>query len=56
MTLEKTLSDIEAEAQALVVFSGYKITIEEARDRVCESLGWVNYAHCVRCKSFRGKG
>lgn len=51
---ERTLLEIEAEAQALRVNSGFKVTIEQARDRVCDSQGWVDYAHCVSCKEQRG--
>ncbi len=53
-TREMTLEEIEAEAVLLRVGSGFKLTIEQARDRVAGSLGWVNYAHCLKCKTFRG--
>lgn len=51
---EPTRAQIEREAQELRIFSGYKVTLQEARDRVCDSLGWVNWAHMLRCKTKRG--
>lgn len=54
MTRETTLPEIEAEAELLRVCSGFKLSIEQARDRVAGACGWVSYAHCLTCKSFRG--
>lgn len=50
---EPSLAEIETEAELRRVFSGFKLTTEQARDRVCDSMGWVSYAHCVRCKEKR---
>lgn len=51
---EMTLQEIEVEAQTLRVMSGFKVSTESARDRVCDGQGWVNYAHCLKCKAIRG--
>ena len=50
---EPTIADVEREAVMLRVSSGFKVTLMQARDRVAESLGWVNYDHMIRCKSMR---
>lgn len=51
---EPTKEALEREAQELHVLSGFKVTIEQARNRVCESCGWVNWDHMSRCKEKRG--
>ena len=51
---EPTIDAIRQEAELLRVSSGFKLTIEQALDRVCDSLGWVSYSHCLRCKATRG--
>lgn len=51
---ESTLQEIEVEAQTLRIISGFKLTIEQARNRICDGLGWVHYAHCLQCKAIRG--
>lgn len=54
---ERTILQIEAEAQALrrEALRRYNIvSIESARNRVAESQGWVDYAHCLKCKEQRG--
>lgn len=53
---ERTLLQIEAEAQALRREAKRRynlVSIESARNRVAESQGWVDYAHCVQCKQKR---
>lgn len=50
---ELTLQEIEVEAQTLRVMSGFRVSSESARDRICNGQGWVSYAHCLRCKAFR---
>lgn len=50
---EPTLAEIELEAQTLRIVSGFKVSIEEARNRVCDSFGWVTYEHCLNCKTTR---
>lgn len=51
---EPLIATMERDAQELRVCSGLKVTIAQARDRVCDSCGWVNWAHMLRCKSARG--
>lgn len=51
---EPTIVALEVEAQTLRVFSGFKVDIEDARDRVADSWGWVHWAHMLRCKAKRG--
>lgn len=50
---EPTLVEIDAEAQTLRVGSGFKLTIDQARDRVVATMGWVDYRHCLKCKAAR---
>lgn len=51
---EPTKETLEREAQELRVSSGFKVTIEQARDRVCDSHGWVDWNHMCKCKAKRG--
>ena len=51
---EKTLHKIDCESHELRIMSGFKVTLAQARDRVCDRQGWVDYAHCLRDKAFRG--
>lgn len=51
---EPTAQELEMEAQELRILSGFAVTIEQARDRVADSRGWVNWAHMVACKLKRG--
>lgn len=51
---ERTILELEAEAQALRVNSGFRMTIEQARNRVAEAHGWVSFKHCLECKQSRG--
>lgn len=50
---EPLKDQLEREAQELRVCSGFKVTIEQARNRVCEQCGWVSWAHMERCKAKR---
>lgn len=52
-SLEPTRQELAMQAEELRIGSGFKLTYEQALDRICDSWGWVKAAHMEKCKTFR---
>ena len=50
---EPTLNQLKREATEMRIFSGYKLTEEQALDRLADSHGWVDSKHMIECKKAR---